>query len=134
MADIINYIDNNESDDDNVIINGIEYPKLDKKKKKKKSASKDKVKEIAKPLNPMAKLALQRMKIIEAENERIRLLQEEEERKIKEEEDKEKEKLLKEQQDKEKKKKAKQDKIELQKQQGVYKTKSEKEKGPIDNL
>jgi len=92
------------------------------KKKKKKAGT------TAKPMNPMAKLALQRIKLVEEENARIKAIQEEEERKIKEEEDREAAKLKIIEDEKEKKRKSKQDKIQAQKIAGTYKTKTEKER------
>ena len=81
-----------------------------------------------KALNPMAKMALQHLKLIDEENARIKALQEEEERKIREEEEKEKTRLKAIEEDAERKRKAKQNKIQAQKDAGIYKTKSEKEK------
>lgn len=99
----------------------INVNKSDKKKKKKAGTT-------AKPMNPMAKLALQRIKLVEEENARIKALQEEEERKLKEEEDREAAKLKIIEDEKEKKRKSKQDKIQAQKIAGTYKTKTEKER------
>ncbi len=78
--------------------------------------------------NPMAKLALQRIKLVEEENARIKALEdaikEEEERKLKEIEEQQRLKEEKQKAEAEKKKKAKQAKIDA----GTYKTKSEKKK------
>jgi translation initiation factor 5B len=81
-----------------------------------------------KPLNPMAKFALQQLKLVEEENNRIKAIQEEAERKIREEEEKEKARLKAIEEETERKRKAKQDKKQAQKDAGTYKTKSEKEK------
>ena len=100
--------------------------KVDKKKKKKKpSESKQPV---SKPMNPMAKLAQQRIKLIEEENTRIKAEQEAEEQKIKEEEDKKIADAKAIEDEKERKRKIKHNKIQTQKDLGTYKTKSEKEK------
>jgi translation initiation factor aIF-2/yIF-2 len=92
------------------------------KKKKKKTGTKDK------PMNPMAILALQHLKLIEEQNAKIQAIKEEEERKLKEEEDREAAKLKIIEDEKEKKRKSKQDKIQAQKIAGTYKTKTEKER------
>ena len=81
-----------------------------------------------KPLNPMAKFALQQLKLVEEENNRIKAIQEEADRKIREEEEKEKARLKAIEEETERKRKAKQDKKQAQKDAGTYKTKSEKEK------
>jgi len=70
-----------------------------------------------KPLNPVAKLALQRLKLIEEENARIKALQEEEERKIKEEEDAIERKKKEEEDERNNKLKIKQDKIQAKKEE-----------------
>jgi translation initiation factor 5B len=78
------------------------------------------------PKSAIAKLALERIKQKEAEDARIKALQEEEDRRIREEEEKiaAAKRALEEQ--KAKKKKAKEDKILAQKKAGTYMTKSEK--------
>ena len=81
-----------------------------------------------KTLNPMAKFALQQLKLVEEENNRIKAIQEEAERKIREEEEKEKARLKAIEEETERKRKAKQDKKQAQKDAGTYKTKSEREK------
>lgn len=102
------------------------------KKKKKKNKSKAKNTEISqtssKPQSAMAKLILERKKLQEEEDARIKALEEEQERKIKEEEEREARLAEKAEEEKKRKRKAKHDKIEKQKQEGTYKTKSEKEK------
>jgi translation initiation factor aIF-2/yIF-2 len=105
-----------------------ETVKADKKKKKKKKSSSESKQPVSKPINPMAKLAQQRMKLIEEQNARIKAEQEAEERKIKEEEDKRLAEAKAIEDEKEKKRKVKQDKVQAQKDSGTYKTKSEKEK------
>jgi len=108
-------INNNDSDNDND-----EVTKVNKRKKKK-----PKSKEVApKTLNPVAQLALQRKKLLEEEEARLKALQEEEERKIKEEEAR----LKAIQDEKERKIQAKKDKIAAKKADGTYKTKSQKKK------
>ena len=88
----------------------------------------------SKSTNPMAKLALQRLKLVEEETARIKALQDEEERKIKEEEEKEKARLKALEEEAERKRKAKHDKKQAQKDAGTYKTKAEKERDRKNKL
>jgi len=81
-----------------------------------------------KQANPMAKLALQRKKVIEEENIRLEAIRAAEEAKIKEEEEKQLAALKVIEEEKERKRQNKQDKIEEQKKAGLYKTKSAKDK------
>jgi translation initiation factor 5B len=119
---------NNLSDSDDEEQN-ITQVKKDKKKKKK-NKSKNALEKIQpqKPQSAIAKLILEQRKIKEEEEARIKAIEEEKERKIKEEEEKIAEIKRKEEELKEQKRKVKQDKIEIQKKEGTYKTKSEKEK------
>ena len=114
----------NESENENEN----ETVKIDKKKKKKKKSSSESKPTASKPMNPIAKLAQQRMKLIEEENARIKAEQEAEEKKIKEEEERKIAEARAIDDEKERKRKAKHDKIQAQKDSGKYKTKSEKEK------
>jgi len=97
-----------------------------KKKKKNKSKANNDKSQPNKPQSAMAKIILERKRLQEEEEERIRKVQEEEERKIKEYEERIAEIKKKEEEEKEKKRKVKQDKIQAQKLAGTYKTKSEK--------
>lgn len=103
--------------------------KKDKKKKKKKKPS-EKSEGIAvnKPISATAQAILLQQQRVEAENARVRALQEEQDRIIREEEEREaaEEKAI--EDEKERKRKAKQDKLTAQKQAGTYMTKAEKEK------
>jgi len=114
----------NESENENEN----ETIKADKKKKKKKKTSSESKKPVSKPINPMAKLAQQRIKLIEEEKARLKAEEEAEERKIKEEEEKRLAEAKAIEDEKEKKRKIKHDKVQAQKDLGTYKTKSEKEK------
>jgi translation initiation factor 5B len=120
-----------------------------KNKKKKKTDKTDKTPELTitneelvkktektktKPLSTVAKLALQRKKLIEDEEARLKAIQEEEERKVKEEEEKlefEKKKL---EEKKALKKQKEKDKIHAQKEAGTYKTEKQKEKDRFEKL
>jgi translation initiation factor aIF-2/yIF-2 len=85
-------------------------------------------------LNPMAKLALQRLQQVAEEDAKLKAEKDEEDRKIREEEEKiELEKKKKEELHALKKKK-KEDKILAQKAAGTYMTKSQKEKAKKDKL
>lgn len=118
--------------------NSTQINKDKKKKKKNKSKSnggsksqtqtQTQTQTKVQPQSAMAKLILERKRLQEEEDERVRKLQEEEDRKIKEEEERMAEKKRKEEEESEKKRKAKQDKIQAQKLAGTYKTKSEKER------
>ena len=78
--------------------------------------------------NPFALKALEHLKKVNDEEERLRALQEEENRKIREEEEKEKARLKAIEDEIKRKKDAKLAKIAKQKEDGTYKTKSQKEK------
>jgi translation initiation factor 5B len=80
-----------------------------------------------KKVNPIAKLAQERIKLINKEEIRIKALQDEEDRKIREEEEKEKARIEAIENEKQKKRKIKENKINSQKEAGTYKTKSQKE-------
>lgn len=99
-----------------------------------KEITKPKAKEKAKPLSVMGKLALQKKKLLEEEEARIKALQEEEERKIKEEEEKLEAERKKIEEKKSIKKQKEKDKIQLQKNAGTYKTQSQREKEQFDKL
>jgi translation initiation factor 5B len=116
-----------------------------KNKKKKKAIKKEEIKEENKEINEkniekdkpkskMAKLALQRRKLVEEEEARIKAIQEEEERRIKEEEQKEEERLKKIEEEKIKKKQKEKAKIEEQKRAGTYKTQTQKEREQYEKL
>ena len=102
----------------------------DKKKKKNKSGKEANKsgKETNKPLNPVAKLALQRLKLIEDEEIRKRSIQEEIDRKQRDEEERELTRLKAIQYEKDKKIEAKKNKILVQKLNGTYKNKNDKNK------
>ena len=111
----------------------------DKKKKKKPKSKnvKSTESEQNKPISTMGKLIMERKRLLEEENERIRKIEEEEEIKKKKEEEileKNKKEEKEEKERKEKKYKAKQDKIEAQKKAGQYKTKSEKKQHKKNQL
>jgi len=133
--------------------NSAEINKPDKKKKKKKNKNKstpvvirqdseganqmnpggirrNEVSEKfpAKPQNPMAKLAQERLQRVAEETARLKALQDEEDRKIREEEEKEKAEIKAIADEKARLKKIRQDKILEKKKAGTYMTKSEKEK------
>jgi translation initiation factor 5B len=100
----------------------------DANQNKKKKNKKNKSKPVNKPQSAMAKLILGNKKLQEDEELRIKAIEEEEERKRKLIEEQEIENKRKEDEKRELKRKTKQDKINVQKQEGTYKTKSEKEK------
>lgn len=108
--------------------NSTQTNKDKKKKKKNKSKTNSGTQTKSQSQSAMAKLILERKRLQEEEDERVRKLQEEEDRKIKEEEERLAEIKRKEEEEKERKRKVKQDKIQAQKLAGIYKTKSEKEK------
>lgn len=85
-------------------------------------------KKSTKPMHPMAKLALQRVKLIEEEKARIKAAEEEEERKIKAAEEEEQRRIKAEQEAREHKLKLKHDKIAAQKAAHTYMTPSQKAK------
>jgi translation initiation factor 5B len=141
MSELQNKLNSDSESDDEQILKDTNSNQTNKdKKKKKKNKSKtnnDKLQpnkpqpnkpQPNKPQSGMAKLILERKRLQEEEDERIKKLQEEENRKIKEEEDRITKIKKEEEEEKEKKRKAKQDKIQAQKIAGTYKTKSEKEK------
>ena len=99
-----------------------------KKEAEKKLPEEVKIDKYQAPKSIAAKLALERLRLKEEEDKRIKALQEEEVRKEKEEERRLAEEKIKEEENKERKRKAKQYKILEQKKAGTYMTKSEKEK------
>lgn len=116
-----------ESDNEQNRVNNDNKNKNKKKKKNNKNKSKSNS-ESSKPPSAMAKLILARKQEQEAEEARIKALQDEEERKIKEEEERLAELKKQEEELREQKRKLKQDKIQAQKDAGTFKTKSEKQK------
>jgi translation initiation factor aIF-2/yIF-2 len=120
-------LDLSEDEDENKTLENTKTNNDKKKKKKKKPTSKPEPVQKIKS-NPLAKLAQERVRLIEEENARIKAEQDAEERKIKDEEEREAAKLKAIQDEKEKKKKKKNDKIEKKKLDGTFKTKSEKDK------
>lgn len=127
MTDKMKELDLSEDEDENKTLENTKTNNDKKKKKKKKPTSKPEPVQKTKS-NPLAKLAQERLKLIEEENARIKAEQDAEERKIKDEEEREAAKLKAIQDEKEKKKKKKNDKIEKKKLDGTFKTKSEKDK------
>jgi translation initiation factor 5B len=122
-------IENNGEKTQSAVINIGSETKPDIKPKENTKA-----KEKTKPMSTMAKLALQKKKLIEEEEARIKALQEEEERKIKEEEEKlEAERKANEEKKSIKKQKEK-DRIQAQKDAGTYKTQSQREKEQFNKL
>lgn len=125
-----------DSDDDKVQTKTASEKKKDKKKKKKNETTQmaEQTQPIATkqkatgPKSAIAKLALERIKQKEAEDARIKALQDEEDARIREEEERiaAAKRALEEQQAK--KKKSKEDKILAQKKAGTYMTKGEKDK------
>ena len=127
MTDKMKELDLSEDEDENKTLENTKTNNDKKKKKKKKPTSKPEPVQKIKS-NPLAKLAQERVRLIEEENARIKAEQDAEERKIKDEEEREAAKLKAIQDEKEKKKKKKNDKIEKKKLDGTFKTKSEKDK------
>lgn len=99
----------------------------------KMSNNKKNVKKSTK-INPMAKLALQRLQKVADEEAKLKAIQEEEERKIKEENDKIEAEKKKKEEMKAIKKQKKLEKIKLQKIEGTYLTKSQKKKANLEKL
>jgi translation initiation factor 5B len=85
-------------------------------------------KSTSKQLNPVAKLALERKKLIDEANAKLQADKEAEEAKIRYDEEKRLAELKAIEDEKDRKRKIKQDKIDEQKKVGTYKTKSEKNK------
>ena len=106
------------------MIDDNEVMKNDKKKKKKKT---DKA-PATKPVNPLVKLALERVKLVGDEAARTKALQEAEDKKNKKEEEREAARLKAIEDEKNRKKLKKQAKVDAQKNAGTYKTKAEKER------
>jgi translation initiation factor 5B len=115
-----------EEDEEETNTNPNTQVKKDKKKKKKNKAKNDD--NSVKPQSAMAKIILERKRLQDDEDERVKKLEEEQERKFKEEEERLSEIKRKEQEEKKRKLKAKHEKIEAKKLAGTYKTKSEKER------
>ena len=102
--------------------------------KKDVETKKDKVVEKSKPMSTMAKLALQRKKLLEEEQARLKAEQEEEERKIKEEEERLEAERKKLEEKKQLKKQKEKEKIQAQKNAGTYRTDKQKEKEKYEKI
>lgn len=144
-----NQSDSDTNSDDDLELNTQSDPNLntnntnntgnkDKKKKNKKKKNKakndDKTNSQSKPQSAMAKLILERKKLQEEEEARIKAIEEENKRIEEEEEKKRLDEIKKKEEEKERKKKAKQDKIIEKKKAGTYLTKSEKERTKKNQL
>lgn len=112
----------------NVIPQTLEIEPLKGKPTKKEQ------KKAEKPMSTIAKLALQRKKLAEKEEARLKAIHEEEERNAKEEEDRIEAERKKIKEKKALKKQKEKDKIQAQKDAGTYKTEKQKEKEQFEKL